>query len=121
MNLNEIVRESIPKPDNIDYQRGILLRYFCRPTVRKAGEIKEISKETYDRLQRNPLYTTLEIVWKIGGPLEESTMDITGKYEVDRSVKKANKATLKEAETKMSGISNRLTNLLQYRLTGMEL
>jgi hypothetical protein len=121
MNVNEIVRESVPKPDDSDYERGIMTRYFCRPTVRKSGEIKEISKETCSRLQKNPLYTTLEIIWKIGGPLEESKMDVTGKYEVDRSVKKANKATLKEAEKKMPGISAKLTNILQHRLTGMEL
>ncbi len=116
MNLFQEIYETIPQPTPDDYDRGFIIRYFCRPTVRKTGEIFEISNNTFNRLSDNPLYIAIEITWKIGGNLDTAVMESTGKYEISKSIKQANTNVIKDAEARMPGITQKLTNLYQFRL-----
>jgi hypothetical protein len=91
-------------------------RYFARQANHSEGFITEINYEQYLTLKGNHLYTTLEVPWRVSGPLD----DIPGPQVINTptrlmtGVVTANRLVLEDAEKVLPGIKLRLRNLTAY-------
>jgi hypothetical protein len=108
--------EYFPSITQDDISRGFMLRYFARQTNQTTEYITEIDKTEFDSLQSNKFYTTLELVWRITGALDDvagpsvansPTRSFTG-------LKTANQLALLAAEKTLPGIQSRIPNLTQF-------
>lgn len=48
-------------------QDGFITRYFCKYISSNSIEITEVDEQTYKKIQKNPLYQTISLMWKIVG------------------------------------------------------
>lgn len=88
-------QSSLFSPTEEDYQKGIVIRYFTQKLNINPILIKEINKESYNQIQKDPLYKSISIIWKLEGD---------------------NTPTINEAEKQMSGISIFLQDSLNTTL-----
>ena len=100
-----------PRPTAKDFAFGEITRYFAQQTNQPAGEITEVSQQTYSSLQNIPLFRTTTVRWRIAGGLTDVT-DTAGRV-VRPGIETANRAAILNAANTMSGIINKLTNLKQ--------
>lgn len=91
---------SIPKPNDTDYKRGYIVRYFIQKVNDEGAPIFEISSKMYSRYQSNTLFKTISLDWRLIGSSEE--------------VKNSNGASVRLASQDMKRISWYLPNLLQF-------
>lgn len=101
----------VPVPNDKDYEYGEIQRYFTQVTNQINGDIIEISREVWKDLQDNPLYRTIELRWKISGPLTDS-YDEVGRR-VRTGIRTSNRISVEQASKEMPALKNRLTNPLQ--------
>jgi len=102
----------IPKPNDSDYERGFITRYFIQKINDKSSPIMEVDSKTFSRLVGNVFYSTTSIRWKISGVTEtvyNSSGDI--KY---KSVSESNRLSVKFVEKDMPNLKLYLPNLLQF-------
>lgn len=69
-----------PQPNNEDYKRGYMMRYFIKRRNADFTTIKEISKSDYELFNSNlnvdtNLYVVISLNWKITGPLYDDFRD----------------------------------------------
>lgn len=57
----------IERPDKSDYKKGYCYRYFFQQSNNKKSRVNEITKQEYNKIEKNYLYRTLKIKWKIIG------------------------------------------------------
>lgn len=115
------VREYFPQPTTEDIDNEYLIRYFTRPANQHAGEIYEISKQTFDRIKTNNLYKSISMKWRVSGKLDDvmASPDINTPVRLYTGVLTANKLSLDMAESEMSGMKQKITNYAQfYKGTG---
>ena len=74
-------------PTDEDTQKGQSVRYFASKNTISPTIIKEIDKETYNKLQTDPLYITVSIKVYIDGDALDNTYTFDSK-EVDQAEKK---------------------------------
>lgn len=111
------VKYNTPKstaPIITDDQRksGIMKRYFLKNvTTNIILEVDKSQHDLYDKKLIDPvLYSKLSIDWKISGNVNNTiTNGIT-----DRGVREYNTSILQQSELVMPGITNYLTDLLEY-------
>ena len=91
-----------PQPDERDYNRGFIKRYFVQ-RINDKTHVTEVSRDEFARINKNNtpgidrgLYRGKMIEWTISGPKEE--------------VRKANERVIIEASHRLSGILNFLTD-----------
>jgi hypothetical protein len=90
-----------PIPNDFDYKRGYITRYFVQKINDKNAPIYEIDQFGYDTFGNNPFYQTAAIDWKIIGN--------------DEQIKDANSKSILLGVTKIKSLSLYLPNLLQFR------
>lgn len=118
--VDMITSEYVPTIETEDITRGYVNRYFVRQVNYPSdGEILEVSRNQYNKVKDLPLYRAIELRWKIAGPIENIPV---GAVDNPNSVhylgiRDSNKKSLEIAERKLPGISKRLPNLLQYRVS----
>ena len=61
----------IPTPNEMDYERGYIVRYFVQKANDTSSHIFEISDELRMEFITTAFYTITSINWKITGPLNE--------------------------------------------------
>jgi hypothetical protein len=61
----------VPAPDDNDYQRGYIDRYFIQKSNDNAAPIFEISRNQYVSYLVNPFFTAVSIVWRLIGSNDE--------------------------------------------------
>lgn len=66
----QIPKTFLPNPSDSDYSDGFINRYFIQKANDKTSPVFEISKSTYNNFLSNPLWSKVELVWKIKGDLE---------------------------------------------------
>lgn len=110
------VVEYFPTITDEDRATGYIERYFLRPLVHTTGYVTEISLRDYNRLKGNTLYNIISMIWRIGGPIDDTTKMVpnAGNVRVVTGVKTANTIAIQLAEQSMPGISNKLRNPLQF-------
>ena len=91
---------------------GYITRYFIKKY--DSNRILEIEKKTYDDISNNisdkKLYSIIQIKWYISGPKQNTFNGVV----LERGVISKNQQQIKSANIKMAGISNILTDPLQY-------
>jgi hypothetical protein len=101
----------VPVPSEQDYEAGEITRYFAQQANQPDGEVLEISKQTFQALQRISLFRTVSLRWKVSGVLDDS-FDAEGRLERP-GVETANVAAINIASKTMPAIKRKLTNPLQ--------
>ncbi len=94
------IRTHVPNPNDTDYKRGFILRYFLQKVNDTNGPVYEVSDTTFANFLNNELYLKCKIEWKISGTNDE--------------IKKVNLQTLLEVNNKMPALKKYLSNLLQF-------
>jgi hypothetical protein len=90
----------IPTPDNTDYKRGYIQRYFVTKTNETNGIIYEVSDATFLSVIKSPLYKGVRLRWRlIGSDVEVST---------------SNSKSITIASEKIKHLKLYLPNLLQF-------
>jgi hypothetical protein len=91
----------IPTPDEIDYKRGYISRYFVQRANDMSGKITEINEIAFSKFVNTPFYTAITLDWKITGD--------------DAEIKDCNFKSIKFILKQMPKIQMYLPNLLQFR------
>jgi hypothetical protein len=114
-----ITESSIPvsdvlPPTSSDYEKTYFTRYILQYKLSTSPIYIEVNKNTYYTLLSSPdinFYNTVEVLWKIYGPLydiKQSNLLIHG------GIIDSNKRSVQEAEKIIKGISNYLNDLTLY-------
>ena len=100
-NFNPIRRRPfIPNPNEKDYKRGYIVRYFVHSVNNSATPIFEVNKPGYLKYSINSFYKTVQLDWRLTGSPED--------------VKKSNRISIQIASDVISKLSLYLPNLLQF-------
>jgi len=91
----------IPAPEEIDYKRGYISRYFVQRANDMSGRITEINEIAFSKFVNTPFYTVITLDWKIIGD--------------DDEIKDCNFKSIKFVLKEMPKIQMYLPNLLQFR------
>lgn len=90
----------IPNPNDKDYFKGYMVRYFIQKANDVNSVIYEVSNAKYSNIQSSDLYTNVRLDWRlIGDPID---------------VKKSNSESLRIASKTIPKIALYLPNLLQF-------
>lgn len=108
----EIIKTHIPTPTESDYSRGFIKRCFVQKTNDKGSPIYEISTGNIGKYKANPLYTAVEMKWRISGP-KETQYNSVGMI-IDKSVSESNRIAIKLVSDKIPNLKLYLPNLLQF-------
>lgn len=110
------ILEYYPKISKTDIDNRYFIRYFTRMANQSAGEILEISKQTYDKIKFNNLFLSIELHWKIAGKLDDipGPVNINTPTRLYTGVTTWNKIAILDADTKINGIKDKLTNFNQF-------
>jgi hypothetical protein len=100
-----------PFPEENDYQKGFITRYAIKRVNSGPETIKEISKQEYDRISSEPLYSRAEFEWKITGTLLDD--DSNPMYSIP-GVSTINRLTINNLESKIPGISQVFINYTEF-------
>jgi hypothetical protein len=100
-NFNYSINTFIPTPNDSDYKRGYITRYFIQKANDRNSNIFEISKDTYKEFTSNPLLITTSLDWRIVGD--------------DIDIKKSNSESVRLASQKINKLQLYLPNLLQFK------
>lgn len=103
---------SFPVPNEKDYKRGYITRYFAQKTNDSNSPIYETSQIEFRKLQSIPLYNTTHLRWRISGPLTEEKIG-AGEI-VDKGVKESNKISIRLASDLIRKLNLYLPNHRQF-------
>ncbi len=90
----------IPAPNDMDYKRGYIVRYFVQKLNDTASPIYEVSSKSHSAFINNPFYNVISLDWRIIGSVEQ--------------MKESNSNSVKLASEKMKAILLYLPNYLQF-------
>ena len=102
----------VPIPNDANYEVGFIRRYFTQKSNDNNGHIFEISYDTYADLIKNPLWSCIDIKWRIKGPINP-IYKMNGDVD-DIGVRNSNKAAIATASKILKNIGLYLPNLLQF-------
>jgi hypothetical protein len=100
-NFNYSINTFIPTPNESDYKRGYITRYFVQKANDLNSLIYEVSKDTYKEITSNPLLINTSLDWRITGD--------------DTDIKKSNSESVRLASQKINKLQLYLPNLLQFK------
>lgn len=89
-----------PVVEEMDYDRGYIVRYFCQNASDEESPIIEIDDASFMNLTGNVFYKLVSLDWKIKGTPDE--------------IREANQKSILLAAKKISSISLYLPYLLQF-------
>jgi hypothetical protein len=102
----------VPSPTDVDYNNGIIQRYFAQKVNDVNGFVYEINKQTYNELDSNPYWTIGVVKWRITGPLD-TVYDGNGKI-IDKGVRNSNISSIAEAQKNIKNLNLYLIDILQF-------
>ncbi len=95
---------SIPTPNDNDYRRGYIVRYFVQKVNDENSYVYEVSSKSHSALLNNPLYNIVSLDWRLIGNSDQ--------------IKESNSKSVKLASQRMKAISLYLPNYLQFAKIG---
>ena len=110
--IEKEIKAYLPQLTDKDYQRGYVRRYFLQKTNDKGSPIFELSQSKKGQFLSNPLYTVVDIKWRIRGPKEVVYGD-SGLIR-DKSVSGSNMIAIKLVSHLIPNLKLYLPNLLQF-------
>ena len=57
----------LPQPNELDYRRGYITRYFIQRAINQPSPIFEINKQQFSIFKSNNLYNIVQLEWRISG------------------------------------------------------
>ena len=108
---NKTPKAFFPKPNEFNYQKGFIERYFIQMRATPGSPIIEINADTYYQYQSDIYYSVVGIKWKITGELEDKYTE-NGEYVP--SVHTVNSLIIKEAEKVLPELNLYLVNTKQF-------
>ena len=106
------LRAYVPTPTDVDYTRWYVKRYFAQKANDKFSPVIEISSDSASRLTSNSLYRTVNLRWRLTGPLKMMFND-NGTIS-DKGVEESNRVAIELASQKMPALKLYLVHLLQF-------
>ena len=82
------ITPSVPSPNDTDYKRGYIVRYFVQKVNDENSYIYEVSSKSHNAFINNPLYNTVSLDWRLIGSVEQ--------------IKESNSKSVKLASEKMT-------------------
>lgn len=110
------VVETFPQVTSEDVDSGFMMRYFARQANHSQGDVLEINRETYDRLQSANVYKTVAMEWRIAGPLDDvpGLQNKNSPTRLVTGVMTANRLSMERADKEMPGLRFRILNFSQF-------
>ena len=99
---------SFPVPNEKDYRRGYINRYFVQKTNDSNSPIYEVNQLEFRKFQSIPMYNTTYLKWRISGPLHEEKIG-AGEI-VDKGVRESNKVAIRLASNVIRKLNLYLPN-----------
>lgn len=90
----------VPSPEEKDYKRGYITRYFFQKSNDESAYILEISKEKFGELNQNPFCKCVSLNWRITGDYSE--------------IRESNSKSVKLASEVLKSIELYLPNKIQF-------
>jgi hypothetical protein len=97
----------IPTPQDIDYQRGYIVRYFIQKANDKDSKIFEVDDYGFAKFINSPFYITVEIDWRLSGSTDE--------------IRQSNMKAINFVKKQMPALKMYLVNYLQFSKNNLEL
>ena len=91
----------IPQPNEMDYKRGYITRYFIQKANDTEAPVYEVDYLGYRKFFENPFITAISLDWKIKG--------------TDEDIKTANLKSVKLQYKKIPKLQIYLPNFLQFK------
>jgi len=110
--LSTTISAYIPKPNEFDYKRGYIRRFFAQRSNDKTSPIIEISSDSFNRIGRSSTFRAITLRWRIKGPKkmifkEDGTVS-------DKGVLESNRKSIELVSGKIPNLKLYLPNLLQF-------
>lgn len=102
----------IPNPNEDDYKRGYVNRYFVQKTNDVESAIYEVSSKQYQKYTHSHSFKGTTLRWRIKGPLEP-VFNLNNEI-TDKGVRESNKVAIRIASEKIKNLKLYLPNLLQF-------
>jgi hypothetical protein len=111
-NTPKVIDSFVPTPNNKDYKRGYITRFFIQKSNDKKSPIHEVSSQNFRKYSTSKLYRGVNLKWRIKGPLkmmfnENSTIS-------DIGVSESNKKAIDLVSNSMPDLKLYLVHLLQF-------
>ena len=103
----------VPSPDQSDYSRGYIERYFIQKTNDKKDFVFEVDSNNYDYLSTNPYWKRIKIKWRISGSINMIKNDKTNMI-IDNGVYNDNINVIGKAKKDIPNIDSYLINPIQF-------
>jgi hypothetical protein len=97
----------IPTPQDVDYQRGYIVRYFIQKANDKDSKIFEVDEYGFAKFINSPFYIAVEIDWRLAGPTDE--------------IRQSNMKSINFVKKQMPALKMYLVNYLQFSKNNLEL
>ena len=110
--LNKQIKAFIPTPNEDDYKRGYLQRYFVQKSNEKGSPIFEVKSSDVSLYRRNSYYVTGALKWRISGP-KEIQYDNVGNIK-DKGVLESNRISISLLRDEIPNLKFYLPNLIQF-------
>ena len=106
------INATIPIPDDNDYPKGYVTRFFIQKVNDKGAPIYEVSNVDYSSFNSNVQYNTTSLRWRISGPVN-TVVDTRGNVS-DMGIKESNRMSVKLASNIIINLKLYLPNLVQF-------
>ena len=102
----------VPNPNDDDYTKGYLTRFFIQKTNDVESPIYEVTSSNFRKYSNNQSFKGISLRWRIRGPLD---MVFNDRNEVtDKGVRQSNKISVDIASKKIKNIKLYLPSALQF-------
>ena len=110
--LNISPEAYVPKPDEKDYERGYITRYFVQKVNDYNAPIFEVSDIEFARLTNVVTFNTTSLRWRLTGPISR-VFNGHGKV-TDMGIRESNMASIKIESDQIPNLKLYLPNLIQF-------
>lgn len=107
----------VPTPDESDYDRGFIRRYFLRKTNDPNAIIYEVESGIYAAMVENPFWKGTTIRWRLDGPLDPIIEN--GKVK-DKGVVESNRASIGLGKMVLENLGVYLNNPKQFHISTLK-
>lgn len=97
----------IPTPQDVDYQRGYIVRYFIQQANDKDSKIFEVDEFGFAKFINSPFHIAVEIDWRLTGSTDE--------------IRQSNIKSINFVKKQMPALKMYLVNYLQFSKNNLEL
>ena len=109
---NHKINTHIPVPNDVDYKRGYITRYFIQKVNDKGSPIYELTDINYSQYKSKAQFSSARLKWRISGPTLPQ-YDSKG-IVIDKPVSDSNRIAIQLVAHVIPNLKLYLPNLLQF-------